>query len=69
MTRVMLVDDHPIVLAGLSALVESDDGLDLVAVARTAAEARDVATEPDVAVVDLGLPDGDGIEPWFDVRL
>ena len=62
MTRVMLVDDHPIVLAGLSALVESDDGLDLVAVARTAAEARDVTREPDVAVVDLGLPDGDGIE-------
>ena len=62
MTRVMLVDDHPIVLSGLSALVESDDGLDLVAVARTAAEARDVTTEPDVAVVDLGLPDGDGIE-------
>ena len=62
MTRVMLVDDHPIVLSGLSALVESDDGLELVAVARTAAEARDVTTEPDVAVVDLGLPDGDGIE-------
>ena len=62
MTRVMLVDDHPIVLSGLSALVESDDGLDLVAVARTAAEARDVTTQPDVAVVDLGLPDGDGIE-------
>ncbi len=62
MTRVMLVDDHPIVLSGLSALVESEDGLELVAVARTAAEARDVTTEPDVAVIDLGLPDGDGIE-------
>jgi len=62
MTRVMLVDDHPIVLSGLSALVESEDGLELVAVARTAAEARDVTVEPDVAVVDLGLPDGDGIE-------
>jgi DNA-binding NarL/FixJ family response regulator len=58
----MLVDDHPIVLSGLSALVESEDGLELVAVARTAAEARDVTTEPDVAVIDLGLPDGDGIE-------
>jgi DNA-binding NarL/FixJ family response regulator len=62
MTRVMLVDDHPIVLSGLSALVESEDGLELVAAARTAAEARAVATEPDVAVIDLELPDGDGIE-------
>jgi DNA-binding NarL/FixJ family response regulator len=58
----MLVDDHPIVLAGLSALIESEDGLELVAAARTAAQARAVTTEPDVAVVDLELPDGDGIE-------
>jgi DNA-binding NarL/FixJ family response regulator len=62
MTRVMLIDDHPIVLSGLSALVESEDGLELVATARTAAEARAVAIEPDVAVIDLELPDGDGIE-------
>jgi DNA-binding NarL/FixJ family response regulator len=62
MTRVMLVDDHPIMLSGLSALVESEDGLELVATARTAAEARAVTVEPDVAVLDLGLPDGDGIE-------
>jgi len=58
----MLVDDHPIVLSGLSALVDSEDGLELVAVARTAAEAREVTAQPDVAVIDLGLPDGDGIE-------
>jgi DNA-binding NarL/FixJ family response regulator len=62
MTRVMLVDDHPIVLSGLSALVESEDGLELVAAARTAAEARAVTSQPDVAVIDLELPDGDGIE-------
>jgi DNA-binding NarL/FixJ family response regulator len=62
MTRVLLVDDHPIVLSGLSALVESDDDLDLVATARTVAETLSVSAEPDVAVVDLELPDGDGIE-------
>jgi len=62
MTRVMIVDDHPIVLSGLSALVESEEGLELVAAARTAAEAREATTEPDVAVIDLELPDGDGIE-------
>ncbi len=68
MTRVMLVDDHPIVLSGLSALVASEDGLELVAAARTAAEARAVSTEPDVAVVDLQLPDGDGIELGADLK-
>jgi DNA-binding NarL/FixJ family response regulator len=62
MTRVMVVDDHPIVLSGLSALVESDDGLVLVATAKTLAEALACTDQPDVAVVDLELPDGDGIE-------
>lgn len=61
MIRVMVVDDHPIVLAGLSALVQSDSGLELVAAARSAAEALAVPTEPDVAVLDLQLPDGDGV--------
>jgi DNA-binding NarL/FixJ family response regulator len=59
--RVLVVDDHPIVLAGLSALVRSDPGLELVATARTVAEALAVTAEPDVAVLDLQLPDGDGI--------
>ncbi len=61
MIKVMVVDDHPIVLAGLSALVESDSDLELVATARTAAEALIVSTEPDIAVIDLHLPDSDGI--------
>jgi DNA-binding NarL/FixJ family response regulator len=57
----MLVDDHPIVLSGLAALVQSDDGLTLLATARTVAEAAAVSSIPDVALVDLDLPDGDGI--------
>jgi DNA-binding NarL/FixJ family response regulator len=59
--RVMVADDHPIVLAGLSALVRSDGALELVAAARSAAEALAVSIEPDIAVLDLQLPDGDGI--------
>lgn len=61
MIGVLLVDDHPIVLSGLVALVQSDDGLELLATARTVAEASAVAATPDVALVDLDLPDGDGI--------
>jgi DNA-binding NarL/FixJ family response regulator len=62
--RVLLVDDHPIVLSGLSALVVSDQGLHLTAAARTVGEALaefTVDPAPDVALVDLDLPDGDGI--------
>jgi DNA-binding NarL/FixJ family response regulator len=59
--KVMVVDDHPIVLEGLSALIDSDGDLELVAAARTATEALTVATEPDVALLDLHLPDSDGI--------
>jgi DNA-binding NarL/FixJ family response regulator len=61
MIKVMVVDDHPIVLSGLSALVRSDPDLELIAVARSIAEALDVSTEPDVALLDVNLPDGDGI--------
>jgi DNA-binding NarL/FixJ family response regulator len=61
MIGVLLVDDHPIVLSGLAALVQSDDGLQLLATARTVAEASAVSVIPDVALVDLDLPDGDGI--------
>jgi DNA-binding NarL/FixJ family response regulator len=61
MIRVLLVDDHPIVLSGLAALVRSDDGLGLLATARSVAEASAVSATPDVALVDLDLPDGDGI--------
>jgi DNA-binding NarL/FixJ family response regulator len=59
--KVMVVDDHPIVLSGLTALIRSDLDLELVGAARTAAEAREVAIEPGVALLDLNLPDGDGI--------
>ena len=61
MIRVMVVDDHPIVLSGLSALVRSDPDLELVAAARSIAEALEVSAEPDVALLDVNLPDGDGI--------
>ena len=68
MIGVLLVDDHPIVLSGLAALVQSDDGLRRLATARTVAEAAAVTATPDVALVDLDLPDGDGISLGADLK-
>jgi two-component system, NarL family, response regulator DevR len=61
--RVMLIDDHPIVLEGLQIALEAH-GLAIVAQARSLAEARSLLTTSaaDVALLDLRLPDGSGTE-------
>jgi DNA-binding NarL/FixJ family response regulator len=62
MIRVVLADDHPVVRAGLAALLTSLDGIEVVGVASTGREAvREVITmRPEVAVLDLQMPDLDG---------
>jgi DNA-binding NarL/FixJ family response regulator len=60
--RVVVADDHPIVREGLTALLSSLPGVEVVGVAATGREAvREVVTaKPDVAVVDLQMPELDG---------
>jgi DNA-binding NarL/FixJ family response regulator len=60
---IVLVDDHPAVRAGLRGLVEDEDGLRVAATAATAREGFEAIadTQPDVALVDLHLPDDDGL--------
>lgn len=60
--RIVLVDDHPVVRAGLRALVDGQDDLAVVGEAADMAEAlRVVAVEqPDVVLMDLSLGDGPG---------
>jgi DNA-binding NarL/FixJ family response regulator len=69
-TAVVVVDDHPIVLTGLVALLDSDPGLRVVGQARSVAAARDLHGDlaPDVAVLDLQLPDGDGISLGVELK-
>lgn len=59
--RVLLIDDHPIVLEGLAMALEAHD-LEVVAQAHTLAEARALldTCAADVALLDLRLPDGSG---------
>jgi two-component system, NarL family, response regulator DevR len=68
--RVFLVDDHEIVRRGVRELLETHDDLEVVGEAGTAAEAvtRIPATKPDVAIVDMRLPDGNGVEVCREVR-
>jgi DNA-binding NarL/FixJ family response regulator len=62
--RVLIVDDHPVFLAGLRVLLEADPRTEVVAEATTAAEAiaQAAETQPDAIVMDLHLPDMNGIE-------
>ncbi|MGW1738716.1 response regulator [Nocardia sp. NPDC001965] len=64
MINVFLVDDHEIVRRGVSELISSEADLEVVGEAANAAQAlaRIPALRPDVAVLDVRLPDGNGIE-------
>lgn len=70
--RVFLVDDHEIVRRGVRDLLEADSGgdIEVTGEAATADEARRrlAAARPDVAVLDVRLPDGDGVEVCRDIR-
>jgi DNA-binding NarL/FixJ family response regulator len=70
MIRVFLLDDHQIVREGVRSLLEGVEDLEVVGEGGTAAEAlaRIPATHPDVAVLDVQLPDGNGVEVCREIR-
>jgi two-component system response regulator DevR len=68
--RIFLMDDHEVVRRGVKDLLESEPGWVVVGEASTAAEAlaRVPALRPDVAVLDVRLPDGDGVSVCRELR-
>ncbi|MCF4123643.1 response regulator transcription factor [Antribacter sp. KLBMP9083] len=68
--RVFLVDDHEVVRRGVADLLGSEPDLEIVGEAGTAREAiaRVPAIAPDVVVLDVRLPDGDGVTVCRELR-
>ncbi|MEU1276867.1 response regulator transcription factor [Streptomyces sp. NPDC005805] len=67
---VFLLDDHEVVRRGVHELLSSEPGIEVVGEAGTAEEAlvRIPATAPDVAILDVRLPDGSGVEVCREIR-
>ena len=68
--RVFLVDDHEFVRRGLAALLDTEDDIEVVGEAGTVADAmaRVPALRPAVVVLDVRLPDGNGVALCRDLR-
>jgi DNA-binding NarL/FixJ family response regulator len=67
---VFLLDDHEVVRRGVAALLSAEPDLEVVGEASTAAQAlaRIPALRPDVAILDVRLPDGDGVSVCREIR-
>ena len=68
--RVLVADDHEVVLEGVRALIERQPDLEVCGLATTGREAVDLArkTKPDVVVLDITMPELDGIEAIRQIR-
>ena len=68
--RVMLVDDHAVVRAGLRMMLESEEEFDICSEASTASEAilNTAQDKPDVILMDIGLPDMTGIDATREIK-
>ena len=69
--RILIVDDHPLVRHGLSALIDNEPDLTVCAQAATQREGLDAiaSARPDLVIADPSLKNGDGLEMVKEIRL
>jgi DNA-binding NarL/FixJ family response regulator len=62
--RILIVDDHPLVRRGLTALINAEPDLTVCAEAATPREGLEAiaSSKPDLVIADLSFPDGDGLD-------
>ncbi|MDQ3314769.1 MAG: response regulator transcription factor [Verrucomicrobiota bacterium] len=68
--RVLLLDDHPVVLSGIAAMISDAGDMEVVGEAASVRQAKEMfrCALPDVSVLDLILPDGNGADLIADLR-
>ena len=62
MVRVLIADDQSLVRAGFRMILEAEDDVEVVGEAADGAEALEAAAEPDVILMDVRMPNVDGLE-------
>jgi len=69
-TQLLLVDDHKVVRSGLRMLLESEADLKIIGEADTGQEALDLVEQlqPDLVLMDIGLPDLSGIDVAYQIK-
>lgn len=68
--KVLIVDDHPVVRSGLSTMLSSEEGMEVVGVACNGVEGVEKAfsLDPDVILMDLVMPKKDGVEAITEIK-
>ncbi len=70
MIKIIICDDHPLITEGLKSFIENRDEMQIVATATSAAELWQVLeeNETDVLILDISLPDGNGVDICAEVK-